>query len=179
MAVKKQLNKQAVSFSLILFLSWFSFASFVIIPEIIDMIAGDTNTFKYNFPEQMTALVPAAVMIVITVALNYILKPDLSRYFKTHIVFGLVTVLICTILLISFIVLPDLVGGSLPSNLALLHMNLYWIVPAVSLLIEVGYYIKQRVYQKPKELIVLLASSASIGLLITYIAELFIIGSYI
>ncbi len=179
MEVKKQLNRQAFSFSLILFLSWFSFASFVIIPEIIDMIAGETNTFKYAVPEQMMALVPAAIMIAITVALNYILKPDLSKYFKTHITFGLVTILVCTILLISFIALPTWADGSLYSNLALLHINLYWIVPAVSLLIEVIYYISQRVYRKPKDLIVLLVSSASICLPMTYIVELCIIFSYI
>ncbi|MBE6753982.1 MAG: hypothetical protein E7559_06510 [Ruminococcaceae bacterium] len=174
--MKKQLNRQAISFSLVLFLSWFSVASFGIIPEIIDMIAGDTNTFKYAVPEQMMALAPAAIMIAITLALNYILKPDLSRSFKMHIAFGFVTILICTILLASFVVLSTWADGRLYSNLALLHINLYWIVPVVSLLIEAGCYIKQRLYQKPKELIVLLASSASICLLMTYIVELFVVG---
>lgn len=87
--MKKQLNRQAISFSLVLFLSWFSFASFGIIPEIIDMIAGDTNTFKYAVPEQMMALAPAAIMIAITLALNYILKPDLSRSLRCILRSGL------------------------------------------------------------------------------------------
>ena len=177
--MKKQLNRQAISFSIILSLSWFSFAAFEIILGLGKVIAGNTNTFKYTVADQMLALVPIAVMIAIMLALNYTLKPDLSRYSKTHIVFGLVTILICTILLFSFIVLPSWSDGRLNSNLILLHINLYWIVPVVSLLIEVGYYIKQRLYRKPKELIILLASSASIGLLLTYIVELFIFGSSI
>ncbi len=174
--MKKQLNTQALSFSLVLFLSWFSFSAFEIIPGLGKVIAGKTNTFKYTIADQFLALLPVAVMIAITLALNYILKPDLGRYSKTHITFGLVTILICTMLLFSFTVLPSWAGGSLYSSLALLHINLYWIVPVVSLLIEAGYYFKQRMYQKPRELIVLLASSASIGLLLTYAFKLFVIG---
>jgi len=177
--MKKQLNRQAVSFSLVLFLSWFVFAFIVLVPGLGKMIAGEANKLKYAVPEQLCALIPAAIMIAVALALNYILKPDLSRYSKIHIGFGLAAVLICAVILISFAVLPTWADGSLYSNMALLHINLYWIVPVVSLLIEVGYYIKQRVYKKPKELIVLLASSASVGLLLTYAVELFIIFSYI
>ncbi len=178
--VKRQLNKQAISFSLILFLSWFSFAAPMLIPGLGKMIAGEKHTLKYTIPEQMFALVPAAIMIAIMLALNYILKPDLSRYFKVHIAFGLVTILICTLLLISFIFfLPTIADDRLYSNLVLLHINLYWIIPVVSLLIEAGYCIKQRLYSKPKELIVLLTSSSSIVLLLTYVVELFIMGSHI
>ncbi len=117
------------------------------------------------------AFVPAAIMIAITVALNYILKPDLSRYFKTHTVFGLVTILVSTLILSSFLVLMYL-ADDLPSDIFLLYINLFWIVPALSLLIEVIYYISQRVYKKPKELIVLLVSSASVTLAMTYYIEL-------
>jgi len=168
--VKKQLNRQAIFFSLILFLSWFSFAGFQFI------FALGKTAFKYTAAEQMLVFVPTAIMIAATLALNYILKPDLSRHFRMHIGFGLVTILICTVLVISFIALPSWAEGRLHSNLALLHMNLYWIVPVVSLLMEVGCYIRQRLYKKPKELIVLLVSSASIGLLMTYIAELYVVG---
>lgn len=177
--MKKQLNKQAISFSLVLFLSWFSFASLVHIPGLVKMIAGEAHLSKDGVLGQMLALVPAAIMIAITVALNYILKPDLSRYFKTHITFGLVPILLCTLILASFIILVNLPGDRMPSDLLLLYINLYWIVPALSLLIEVIYYISQRVYKKPKELIVLLVSNANISLLITYYIELCLIMSSI
>ena len=55
------------------------------------------------------------------------------RYSKIHNAFGLVTILVCTILLISFIVLPTWADGSLYLTFALLHINLYWIVPVASL----------------------------------------------
>ncbi len=174
--MKKQLNKQAFLFSLILFLSWFSFASFVLIP---DLNKEYINNLKYTFPEQLQALVPAAVMIVLTLALNYILKPDLSKYFKMHVSFGLVTILLCTLILISFIVLPTWADGPLHANLALLHINLYWIVPAVSLLIETVICIRQRLYKNPKALLVLLVSNAGICMILTYLAELYFIFSRI
>ena len=124
-------------------------------------------------------MLPAVIMIVITVFLNYFFKPDLSRYFKTHVIFGLVINIICNMLFISFYFLPSFTDGSLYAKLANLHINLHWIIPAVLMLIEMGYYIKQRLYKKPKELAVLITSNAGICVLITYIVVLFIVGSNI
>lgn len=154
MTEKKQLHKQAIVFSVILIFSWM-------------MLAG------------LKAMLPAVIMIIITVFLNYCFKPDLSRYFKIHVVFGLVTNMICNILYISFFFLPTLTDGSLYAKLANLHINLHWIIPAVLMLLEIGYYIKQRLYKKPKELVVLITSNAGICVLITYIIVLFIAGSNI
>ena len=154
MEFKKQLHKQASVFSVVLILSWM-------------MLAG------------LQAMLPAFIMIVITVFLNYCLKPDLSRYFKIHVIFGLATNIICNILFIGFYFLPSFIDGSLLAKLLYLHMNLHWIIPAVLMLLEMGYYIKQRLYKKPKELAVLIASNAGISVLITYIVVLFIVGSNI
>lgn len=154
MTDKKQLHKQAIVFSVVLILSWM-------------MLAG------------LQAMLPAVIMIVITVFLNYCLKPDLSRYFKKHVIFGLATNIICNILFIGFNFLPSFTDGSLYAKLANLHMNLHWIIPAVLMLLEMGYYVKQRLYKKPKELAVLVASNAGICVLITYIVVLFIAGSNI
>lgn len=155
MTDKKQLHKQAIVFSIILLFSW------------MILFAG------------LKAMLPAVIMIVITVFLNYCLKPDLSRYFKIHVIFGLVINIICNILFISFYFLPSFTDGSLQAKLANLHMNLHWIIPAVLMLLEIGYYMKQRLYKKPKELAVLVASNAGICVLITYIIVLFIVGSNI
>lgn len=176
---KKQLNKQSLYFSLVILLSWLVFATFVLVPELIAIIAGEMNTFKYTIAEQMLAFVPALVLAIITTVLNYLLKPDLRKYFNLHMVFGLVTILICFLLLISFYFLSTWAEGSMYAKLAYLHMNLYWIVPVISLLTEIGLLIKQRVYQKPKELVILIVSHAGICLVITYVVELFIIGSHI
>lgn len=154
MASKIQLHKQAIVFSVVLILSWM-------------MLAG------------LQAMLPAVIMIVITVFLNYCLKPDLSRYFKIHVIFGLATNIICNIIFISFYFLPSFIDGSLYAKLANLHINLHWIIPVVLMLLEMGYYIKQRLYKKPKELAVLVASNAGICVLITYIVVLFIAGSNI
>lgn len=154
MTDKKQLHKQAIVFSVILILSWMMFVG-------------------------LQAMLPAVIMIVITVFLNYCLKPDLSRYFKIHVIFGLATNIICNILFISFYFLPSFTDGSLYAKLANFHMNLHWIIPAVLMLLEMGYYVKQRLYKKPKELAVLVASNAGICVLITYIVVLFIAGSNI
>lgn len=154
MEFKKQLHKQAIVFSVVLILSWM-------------MLAG------------LQAMLPAVIMIVITVFLNYCLKPDLSRYFKIHVIFGLATNIICNILLISFYFLPSFTDGSVLAKLSYLHMNLHWIIPVVLMLLEMGYYIKQRLYKNPKELAVLVASNAGICVLITYIVVLFIAGSNI
>ena len=154
MEFKKQLHKQAIVFSVVLILSWM-------------MLAG------------LQAMLPAVIMIVITVFLNYCLKPDLSRYFKIHVIFGLATNIICNILFIGFYFLPSFTDGSVLAKLLYLHMNLHWIIPVVLMLLEMGYYIKQRLYKKPKELAVLVASNAGICVLITYIVVLFIAGSKI
>ena len=154
MEFKKQLHKQAIVFSVVLILSWM-------------MLAG------------LQAMLPAVIMIVITVFLNYCLKPDLSRYFKIHVIFGLATNIICNILFIGFYFLPSFTDGSVLAKLLYLHMNLHWIIPVVLMLLEMGYYIKQRLYKKPKELAVLVASNAGICVLITYIVVLFIAGSNI
>ena len=154
MEFKKQLHKQAIVFSVVLILSWM-------------MLVG------------LQAMLPAVIMIVITVFLNYCLKPDLSRYFKIHVIFGLATNIICNIIFISFYFLPSFIDGSLYAKLANLHINLHWIIPVVLMLLEMGYYIKQRLYKKPKELAVLVASNAGICVLITYIVVLFIAGSNI
>ena len=154
MASKIQLHKQAIVFSVVLILSWM-------------MLAG------------LQAMLPAVIMIVITVFLNYCLKPDLSRYFKIYVIFGLATNIICNIIFISFYFLPSFIDGSLYAKLANLHINLHWIIPVVLMLLEMGYYIKQRLYKKPKELAVLVASNAGICVLITYIVVLFIAGSNI
>ena len=154
MTDKKQLHKQAIVFSVVLILSWM-------------MLAG------------LQAMLPAVIMIVITVFLNYCLKPDLSRYFKIHVIFGLVTNMICNILYLSLAFLSPLTDGSLYANLLHLHINLHWIIPAVLMLLEIGYYIKERLYKKPKELAFLIASNAGICVLITYIIVLFMIGSNI
>lgn len=154
MTDKKQLHKQAIVFSVVLILSWM-------------MLAG------------LQAMLPAVIMIVITVFLNYCLKPDLSRYFKIHVIFGLATNIICNILFIGFYFLPSFTDGSVLAKLLYLHMNLHWIIPVVLMLLETGYYIKQRLYKKPKELAVLFASNAGICVLITYIVVLFIVGSNI
>ena len=154
MASKIQLHKQAIVFSVVLILSWM-------------MLVG------------LQAMLPAVIMIVITVFLNYCLKPDLSRYFKIHVIFGLATNIICNIIFISFYFLPSFIDGSLYAKLANLHINLHWIIPVVLMLLEMGYYIKQRLYKKPKELAVLVASNAGICVLITYIVVLFIAGSNI
>lgn len=154
MECKKQLHKQAIVFSVILILSWMMFVG-------------------------LQAMLPAVIMIVITVFLNYCLKPDLSRYFKIHVIFGLATNIICNILFISFYFLPSFTDGSLLAKLSYLHMNLHCIIPVVLMLLEMGYYIKQRLYIKPKELAVLVASNAGICVLITYIVVLFIAGSNI
>lgn len=154
MEFKKQLHKQAIVFSVVLILSWM-------------MLAG------------LQAMLPAVIMIVITVFLNYCLKPDLSRYFKIHVIFGLATNIICNILLISFNFLSPFIDGSLYAKLLYLHLNLHWIIPAVLMLLEIGYYMKRRLYKKPKELAVLVASNAGICVLITYIIVLFMIGSNI
>ena len=154
MASKIQLHKQAIVFSVVLILSWM-------------MLAG------------LQAMLTAVIMIVITVFLNYCLKPDLSRYFKIHVIFGLATNIICNIIFISFYFLPSFIDGSLYAKLANLHINLHWIIPVVLMLLEMGYYIKQRLYKKPKELAVLVASNAGICVLITYIVVLFIAGSNI
>lgn len=175
----KYLHQQAIYLSLIIFLSWLVFAIFMLVPEALGIIAGEMNTFKYAIVEQMIAIVPALVLAIITTVLNYLLKPDLRKYFNLHIVFGLVTILICFLLLISFQFLSMWAEGSMYAKLAYLHMNLYWIVPVISLLTEIGLLIKQRVYQKPKELVILIVSHAGICLVITYVVELFIIGSHI
>ena len=154
MEFKKQLHKQAIVFSVVLIVSWM-------------MLAG------------LQAMLPAVIMIVITVFLNYFFKPDLSLYFKVHVIFGLVINIICNMLFISFYFLPSFTDGSLYAKLANLHMNLHWIIPAVLMLLEMGYYVKQRLYKKPKELAVLVASNAGICVLITYIVVLFIAGSNI
>jgi len=154
MTDKKQLHKQAIVFSVILILSWM-------------MLAG------------LQAMLPAVIMIVITVFLNYCLKPDLSRYFNIHVIFGLVTNMICNILFIGFYFLPSFTDGSVLAKLLYLHMNLHWIIPVVLMLLEMGYYIKQRLYKNPKELAFLIASNAGICVLITYIIVLFMIGSNI
>ncbi len=151
MTDKKQLHKQAIAFSVIMLLSWM----------------------------EPIVLIPAVIMIAITLFFNYYFKPDLSRYFKIHIIFGFVTNMICNILYICFYFLPSTINGSLYANLAYLYMNLHWIVPVVSLLLEVGYYIKQRLYKKPKEFIVLITSNAGICILFAYVITLFIIGSNI
>lgn len=154
MEFKKQLHKQAIVFSVVLILSWM-------------MLAG------------LQAMLPAVIMIVITVFLNYCLKPDLSRYFKIHVIFGLATNIICNILFIGFYFLPSFIDGSVLAKLSYLYMNLHWIIPAVLMLLEIGYYIKERLYKKPKELAFLIASNAGICVLITYIIVLFMIGSNI
>ncbi len=154
MASKKQLHKQAIVFSVILILSWM-------------MLVG------------LQAMLPAVIMIIITVFLNYFLKPDLGRYFKIHVIFGLAINIICNILFISFYFLPSFTDDSLLAKLSYLHMNLHWIIPAVLMLFEIGYYMKQRLYKKPKELAVLIASNAGFCVLITYIVVLFIAGSNI
>ena len=154
MASKIQLHKQAIVFSVVLILSWM-------------MLAG------------LQAMLTAVIMIVITVFLNYCLKPDLSRYFKIHVIFGLATNIICNILFIGFYFLPSFTDGSVLAKLLYLHMNLHWIIPVVLMLLEMGYYIKQRLYKKPKALAVLVASNAGICVLITYIVVLFIAGSNI
>lgn len=154
MEFKKQLHKQAIVFSVVLILSWM-------------MLAG------------LQAMLPAVIIIVITVFLNYCLKPDLSRYFKIHVIFGLATNIICNILFIGFYFLPSFTDGSVLAKLLYLHMNLHWIIPVVLMLLEMGYYIKQRLYKNPKELAVLVASNAGICVLITYIVVLFIAGSNI
>lgn len=154
MEFKKQLHKQAIVFSVVLILSWM-------------MLVG------------LQAMLPAVIMIIITVLLNYCLKPDLSRYFKIHVIFGLATNIICNILFIGFYFLPSFTDGSVLAKLLYLHMNLHWIIPVVLMLLEMGYYIKQRLYKKPKALAVLVASNAGICVLITYIVVLFIAGSNI
>ncbi len=176
---KKQLHKQALYLSLIILLSWFVFATYVLVPEVIAIIAGEMNTFKYTIIEQAIAFIPALGLSVITIVLNYLLKPDLRKYFNLHIVFGLVTILICFLLLISFHFLSMWAEGSIYANLAYMHMNLYWIVPVISLLMEIGLLIIRRAYQKTKELVILIVSHAGICLVITYVVELFIIGSHI
>ena len=155
MTGKKQLHKQAIVFSIILLFSW------------MILFAG------------LKAMLPAVIMIIITVFLNYCLKPDLSRYFKKHVIFGLAINIICNILFISFYFLPSFIGESLYAKLANLHMNLHWIIPVVLMLLEIGYYMKERLYKKPKELAVLITSNAGICVLITYIIVLFIVGSNI
>ena len=154
MEFKKQLHKQAIVFSVVLILSWMMFAG-------------------------LQAMLPAVIMIVITVFLNYFFKPDLSLYFKTHVIFGLATNIICNIIFISFYFLPSFTDGSVLAKLLYLHMNLHWIIPVVLMLLEMGYYIKQRLYKKSKELAVLIVSNAGICVLITYIIVLFIAGSNI
>lgn len=118
MEFKKQLHKQAIVFSVVLILSWM-------------MLAG------------LQAMLPAVIIIVITVFLNYCLKPDLSRYFKIHVIFGLATNIICNILFIGFYFLPSFTDGSVLAKLLYLHMNLHWIIPVVLMLLEINsVYIK-------------------------------------
>ncbi len=157
MTDKKQLHKQAIVFSIIMLFSW------------MILFTG------------LKAMLPAVIMIVITIFLNYCLKPDLSRYFKTHVIFGLVINIICNILFISFYFLPSFTftDGSLYAKLANLHINLHWIIPVVLMLLEIGYYMKERLYKKPKEFAVLITSNAGICVLITYIIVLFMVGSNI
>lgn len=179
MEFKKQINKQAILFSLILLIPWLSFAALMIIPEVINIIEGDTNRFKYMVMEQMTAFAPALILITIIIVLNYLLKPDLGRYFKIHIMIGLVTNSICILILISLGVLSLWADGSLFEKLIELHIHLLWFVPMSSLVVEIIWLINQRVHRKPKEIIVLGVSNTGICWLITYVFEIFIIGSYI
>ena len=179
MEFKKQLNKQAILFSLILLMPWLSFAALMINPEVINIVEGDTNRFKYMIMEQMIAITPVFILVTIITVLNYLLKPDLSRYFKIHIMLGLITNLICILILISFSVLSRWADGNLFEKLVELHIHLFWFVPMSSLLMEIIWLINQRVHQKPKEMIILSISNTGMCWLITYVLEFFIIGSYI
>lgn len=173
MSNKMQLHNQALWGILIIVLSWFVFVAFMLIPI-------DTITFKYMIVEQTVTVIPVLILLTLYILLNYLLKPDLGKCFKLHMLFGFVTVFICVALLISFkFVLPMFDMESVYATLAIIHMNLYWIVPVVSLLIELVILIKQRMIHNAKELAVLILSHAGICLLITYIVELMIIGSNI
>ena len=90
MDLKKQLNKQAIVFSVIMSLSWLTYAAFMIVPEIVDKLNGRMNTLKYAVSEQLCVLVPTVILIVVFLILNYILKPGLGKYFKVHVILGLV-----------------------------------------------------------------------------------------
>lgn len=173
MSNKMQLHNQALWGSLIIVLSWFVFVAFMLIPI-------DTITFKYMIVEQAVTVIPVLILLTLYILLNYLLKPDLGKCFKLHMLFGFVTVFICVALLISFkFVLPMFGMESVYATLAIIHMNLYWIVPVVSLLTELVILIKQRMIHNAKEVTVLILSHAGICLLITYVVELLIIGSNI
>lgn len=174
MTEKRKPDYHVLLICFIMLLPWFSYILFML----SGMNVGDKNALGYIFPEQLIALVPAAVMIAITLFLNHLFKPDLSAYFKIHMSIRLVTNLICIMLLTGFVVLSNSSGGSLGSILILL-IFLYWFVPIISMLMEIGLLISQRVYQQPKEFAVLLVSNAGAALLLTLIFELFILGSHL
>lgn len=177
MTDKKQLHKQAIILSLNIFLSGFVLPLF-------------TFNLKYIF-----VLTPMLILTFITIILNYLLKPDLSQYIISHSILGLFTGCVCFFILGFFRIfliliilpyffiqsflffLPD--GESIFDIFACLFEILYWIVPVFSLLMEIGLLIKQRVYKKWREFLILIVSHTGICLIITYIVGLFVIGAYI
>ncbi len=179
MESKKKLNKQAIAFSVIMSLSWLTYASFMIIPEVVDRLNGRMNTLKYAVGEQLCVLVPTVILIAVVLVLNYFLKPDLGRYFKLHVIVGLITNLINVMLLTAYGILAFWTDVVISANVALFFLNSYWVIAVVSILAEIGIFIKLHVYKHPKSLAVLLVSNAGISLLCTYIAEIMVMRSYI
>ncbi len=176
MTDKKQLHKQAILLSLNIFLAG------LVLPLLM---------FK---EEYLVALIPALVLIAIIIIINYVLKPDISRYIKIHSILGFITSLVCFLIVfiftygaffISLLILKFLsflsveILTNIEVKLLYLLMNLYFIVPLISFLTEIGVLVKQRLYKKPKEFLVLITSNAGICVLITYIVVLFIVGSNI
>lgn len=173
MAEKKRLNKQAIILSLNIFISGLIFP--------LQMFDS----------EQLIVMIPTLVLIVATIALNYWLKPDLNQYIIFHCILGFITWLVCFSLiyclpygviflgLISyFFDLPMKHFNMIFSALEYLVIILYWIVPLLSLLVEIIFLIKQRVYRKAKEFILLLVSHVGICLMSVYIVEYFILDLF-
>ena len=179
MDLKKQLNKQAIVFSVIMSLSWLTYAAFMIVPEIVDKLNGRMNTLKYAVSEQLCVLVPTAILIVVFLILNYILKPDLERCFKVHVILGLVANLINLMLLSIYSILAFGTDVVIGAKLALFFLNSFWIVAVISILAEIVFFIKAGVHKQPKTMAVLSVSNAGICLLCTYIAEIMVMRSYI
>ena len=179
MDLKKQLNKQAIVFSVIMSLSWLTYATFMIVPEIVDKLNGRMNTLKYAVSEQLCVLAPTAILIVVFLILNYILKPNIGKCFKTHVILGLVTNLINLMLLSAYSILAFLTDIVLNANVALFFLNSFWVIAVISILAEIVFFIKAGVHKQPKTMAVLSVSNAGICLLCTYIAEIMVMRSYI
>lgn len=115
------------------------------------------------------------------IGLMFLLKVELNVHYVTHIIIGIITNIVCGVLVISMFNIDgvQLLPDAVTQGLIIFMATGFFIIPIMCFVIELIILLIRKVYKNPKAFIIYLLSNVGINLYLVYLGQLFVIASMI